>query len=164
MSLLDARYALRGFRRNPVFFATAVLSLSLGIGANTAIFSLIDQLLLRPLPVRNPHELVQVMVPGPHYGANWGMNAMSYPMYRDLRDNNQVFSGMFCRFGAALSLGHAGRTERVSGELVSGNYFPVLGVGAAIGRTFTASDDLRAGAHPVAMLSGSPASHEIPPY
>src|SRR5579862_4070104 len=74
-------------------------------------------------------------------------------MYQDFRDKNQVFSGMFCRHGETLSLNFEGRTELVSGELVSGNYFPVLGVGAALGRVFTASDDLIQGGHPLAVLS-----------
>lgn len=149
----DIRYAFRTLTKSPVFCAVAVLSLALGIGANTAIFSLVDQLLLRMLPVKNPQELVLLTARGQHYGSNTGSNSLSYPMYTDIRDGNQVFSGMFARYGLPLSFGLEGRTERVSGELVTGNYFPVLGVTAAAGRLFNASDDLVQGAHPIAVIS-----------
>ena len=149
----DLRFALRTLRKSPVFTTVAVLSLALGIGANTAIFTLLDQILLRLLPVRDPQQLVLLSMKGFHYGSNWGGNALSYPMYHDFSEHNSVFSGMFCRFPYAMSLSFNGRTERVSGELVSGTYFPVLGVGAALGRTFTAEEDRTPGGHPVAMLS-----------
>ncbi|HEX4750423.1 MAG TPA: ABC transporter permease [Bryobacteraceae bacterium] len=152
---LDIRYALRGFVRSPLFTLIAVCSLAFGIGANAAIFSLLDQVILRYLPVKNPGALVQFKMRGQHYGNNWGMNAISYPMYRDFRDHNQVFSGMFCRFPTSTSLGYGNRTERVSAELVSGNYFPVLGVTAAGGRVLTAKDDLFENASPVVVLSYS---------
>src|SRR4051794_216558 len=132
--LSDLRFAFRTFARAPVFTVVAVISLAFGIGANTAIFTLLDQVLLRALPVKSPEQLVLLSWQGSHYGANWGMNSISYPMYRDLRDQNQVFSGMICRFASALSMSVAGQTERVSGELVSGNYFDVLGVQPATGR------------------------------
>ncbi|MFY9728202.1 MAG: ABC transporter permease, partial [Bryobacteraceae bacterium] len=90
---------------------------------------------------------------GHHYGSNNGSNSISYPMYQDFRDKNSVFQGMFCKYGTRLSLTTAGRTELVSAELVSGNYFPVLGVRAAVGRVFTASDDLFQGGHPLVVLS-----------
>lgn len=151
--LSDVRYGLRGFRKAPLFTVIAILSLAFGIGANTAIFSLLDQVILRLLPVKDPQQLVEFKMRGQHYGSNWGMNAISYPMYRDFRDHNQVFSGMFCRFPIEVSLGYGGHTERVGGELVSGNYFPVLGVEPALGRTFTSKDDLFAGAHPIVVLS-----------
>src|SRR5579872_987986 len=149
----DLRYAFRTLRRSPLFAAVAVLSLALGIGANAAIFTLINQLILQLLPVAHPEQLILLTARGQHYGSNTGQNALSYPMYQDFRDKNQVFSGMFCRHGETLSLNFEGRTELVSGELVSGNYFPVLGVGAALGRVFTASDDLIQGGHPLAVLS-----------
>jgi predicted permease len=131
----------------------AVLSLALGIGANTAIFTLLDQVLLRLLPVKDPQELVLLSSRGSHYGNNRGANALSYPMYEDFRDHNTVFSGVMCRFGLPLSLSFNGHTERVSGELVSGTYFQVLGVGAALGRVFTPDDDRIPGGHPLAVLS-----------
>lgn len=151
----DTRYAIRGFIKTPLFTAVAIISLAFGIGANTAIFSLLDQVILRLLPVKNPGQLVEFKMQGQNYGSNWGMNAISYPMYRDFRDHNKVFSGMFCRFPIDASLGYGGHTERADAELVSGNYFPVLGVDATIGRTFTAKDDLFEGAHPVVVLSYS---------
>ncbi len=153
--LQDLRFAFRTLRKSPLFTTVAVFSLALGIGANTAIFSLINQLILRLLPVSHPEELVLLTSRGQHYGSNTGSNAISYPMYQDFRDKNQVFSGMFCRYGTTMSLSAEGHTELVSGELVSGNYFPVLGVGAALGRIFTASDDLYQGSHPLAVLSYS---------
>ena len=151
--LNDLRYALRTLKKSPVFVLVAVVSLALGIGANTAIFTLTDQILLRLLPVKEPDRLILLTMRGMHYGSNWGGNALSYPMYSDFRDNNQVFDGMFCRFPTAASLSFGGQTERVSAELVSGSYFPVLGVGAALGRTFTAEEDRTPGGHPLVMLS-----------
>ena len=151
----DARYGFRMLRRSPLFTLVAVLTLAFGIGANTAIFSLMDQVLLQLLPVKHPEQLVLVAQRGIRFGDSWGDNDISYPMYRDLRDGNQVFSGMFCRFPTSVSLGYGDRTERVDAELVSGSYFPVLGVTAAIGRTLTPDDDRVPGGHPVAMLSHS---------
>ena len=149
----DLRFSLRTLAKSPVFALVAVLSLGLGIGANTAIFSLVNQIILRLLPVQNPQQLVLLNGNGNHYGSNWGGNALSYPMYKDLRDHNQVFSGMFCRFELPLSMSFQGKTERVEGELVSGNYFPVLGVTPAAGRLFNAGDDTTPNANPLAVLS-----------
>jgi predicted permease len=149
----DVRFAIRTLSKSPMFVAVAVFSLSLGIGANTAIFTLIDQLLLRLLPVKDPKQLVLLTGRGNHYGSNNGPNKLSYPMYSDFRDKNGVFQGMFCRDNTEFSLSFQGRTERVSGELVSGNFFPVLGVGAAIGRVFGPNDDLMQGENPYAVLS-----------
>src|SRR5438132_491105 len=118
MIMQDIRYAIRTLTKSPVFCVVAVASLALGIGANTAIFTLINQLLLKMLPVKNPGELVLLTSRGSHYGSNTGGNAMSYLMYTDIRDRNQVFSGMFCRYGESLSFSSEGKTERVSGELV----------------------------------------------
>jgi predicted permease len=148
------RYALRTLGRSPLFTTVAVLSLALGIGANTAVFTLLDQVVLRLLPVRNPQELVLLTWRGgAHYGSNTGSNALSYPLYTDFRDQNQVFSGAMCRFALPLSVGVEGQTERIPGELVSGNYFDLLGVGAAVGRTITPEDDQRSGGQPVVVLS-----------
>ena len=101
----DIQFSLRAFRKAPVFTAVALLSLALGIGANTAIFTLLDQVLLRLMPVKNPQELVLLANKGINYGSNWGDHAMSYPMYRDFKANNAVFSDMFCRFGNQLKPG-----------------------------------------------------------
>jgi predicted permease len=151
----DIQFALRAFRKSPVFTVVALLSLALGIGANTAIFTLLDQVLLRLMPVKNPQQLVLLHMEGFHYGSNWGYNSLSYPMYRDFQDNNSVFSGMFCRRIQDFSFGFQGQTERARGEMVSGTYFPVLGVGSAIGRMFTPDDDRVPGGHPLAILSYS---------
>jgi len=153
-AIRDLKYALRALRRSPGFTAIAVLTLALGIGANTAIFTLLDQILLRLLPVKNPQELVLLTMRGHHYGSNWGGNAISYPMYRDFQDHNQVFSGMFCRFSFVVSLSSSGaQPERVQMELVSGTYFDVLGVTPALGRTFTPDDDRNPGGHPIVVLT-----------
>jgi predicted permease len=149
----DLRFAFRTVRKSPLFSGVAVLSLALGIGANTAIFTLIHQLLLQPLPVNNPEQLVMLAGRGRHYGGNNGPNKLAYPMYQDIRDKNQVFSGMFGAYDTTVSLTTEGKTELIIGEYVSGNYFPVLGIGAAVGRVFTASDDLYQGGHPLAVLS-----------
>jgi predicted permease len=149
----DVGYALRQLRRAPGFTAAAVLSLALGIGANTAIFTLLDQVLLRPLPVKDADRLVLLNWEGPSYSINEGRDVLSYPMYRDIRDGNQVFSGVLARNQAPMGLGYNGQVERVTGEFVSGNYFDVLGVPAAVGRTLTQEDDNAPGAHPVAVLS-----------
>jgi len=151
--LQDLHYALRTFAKSPVFVMVAVFSLALGIGANTAIFTLVNQVLLQRLPVLNPEELVLLKAMGRHYGSNNGRDKLSYPMYTDFRDRNDVFQGMFCRDQKAFNISVEGRTERVSGELVSGNYFPVLGIRAVLGRVFTAQDDLMQGANPSAVLS-----------
>ena len=151
--LQDLRYSLRALRRSPIFLTVAVLSLALGIGANTAIFTLINQLILQRLPVKHPEQLVMLAGRGKHYGGNNGPDRLSYPMYREIRDKNQVFSGMFCTYPATVSATFQGSTELIGADLVSGNYFPVLGVGAAVGRVFNASDDLIQGGHPLAVLS-----------
>jgi predicted permease len=150
----DLRYAVRNLRRSPMFTAVAVLSLALGIGANTAIFTLLDQLMLRLLPVQQPEQLVMIWSTGPHIGNNRGARAASYPMYQDFQKQAQAFSHVFCRFRTPLSLSVSGRTERVEGELVSGNYFQALGVKPALGRLFTPEEDDRVyKGHPVVVLS-----------
>src|SRR6266542_3187858 len=151
--LQDLRYSLRSLRKSPVFLSVAVLSLALGIGANTAIFTLINQLILQPLPVKNPEQLVMLAGRGKHYGGNNGPDRISYPMYQEIRDKNQVFSGMFGTYPVTVSASFNGATELIGADFVSGNYFPVLGIGAAAGRVFNASDDLIQGGHPLAVLS-----------
>src|ERR1700722_6093837 len=149
----DLRYAARSLLKSPVFSVVAVLSLALGIGANSAVFTLLDQALLRALPVHDPGQLVQLTQIGGVFGSNTGMHAFSYPMYQDFAKQNQVFSGMFCRHNLPFSIGFQGRNERASGEVVSGTYFPVLGVNPALGRLFTPSDDVARDAAPYAVLA-----------
>jgi predicted permease len=149
----DIRYALRTLARTPGFSLIVIVTLGLGIGANTAIFSLMDQVLLRRLPVKDPDSLVQLEGPGPFSGRTMNDRTFSYPMYVDLRDRNDVFEGLVGRFGSAATLTARGQAERVEVELVSGNTFEVLGVAPVLGRSLTPDDDRTPGAHPVVMLS-----------
>ena len=153
----DVRYGLRMLGKNPGFTAIAILTLALGIGANTAIFSILNQVLLRRLPVRNPNELVILKSPGPKRGHVWSdgddSEIFSYPLYKSLAKNTSVFDGVIARYEFAASIASHGQTDRGSGELVSGNYFDVLGVRPALGRVLTLADDDVSGAHPVLVLS-----------
>ncbi len=155
--LQDVRYGLRMLAKNPGFTFIAILTLALGIGANTAIFSLLNQVLLRRLPVRNPSELVVLKSPGPKRGHVWSdgddSEIFSYPVYKGLAKNSTVFDGVLARFQFAASIASHGETERGSGELVSGDYFEVLGVRPALGRVLSPADDDVQGAHPVLVLS-----------
>jgi predicted permease len=154
----DVKYALRTLRKSPGFSVVAVTTLALGIGANAAIFALVDRVMLRLLPVRNPRELVLLRSPGPARGHTWSDGddaaSFSFPMYRDLRERATVFSGLAAEYPFAVSLSSAGsETERAAAELASGNYFSVLGVAADVGRTLTPNDDRTPGASPVVVLS-----------
>ena len=150
--LQDLRFAARAFLRRPAFTAVAVLTLALGIGLNTAVFSAVDALLLRPVPgVRSPDELVQLFRSYPG-GFDYGSN--SIPHYRDLRERaSGVFSDVAVWTYASANLSAGGRTERIMAQIVSANFFRLYGVGAARGRTFVAEEDAKPGAHPVAVLS-----------
>jgi predicted permease len=150
----DAAYGFRTLRRRRGFAATAMLSLALGIGANTGIFSLVDQLLLRVLPVREPDRLVLVewrgpSVPSVQYGDG---SELSYPLCRDLAQQ-RFFEGVLCRSSGIVHLSTGGPYERMRAEIVSGSYFRVLGVPATAGRLIDASDDVTPGNHPVVVLS-----------
>lgn len=153
----DLRYGMKMLVKSPVFTIAAVLTLALGIGANTAIFSLTDQILLRRLPVPNPEKLVVFRSPGPNRGSitsdSDSAESFSYLLYKDLRDRSTVFDGVLARFAIPLSIAGGGQTERANGELVSGNYFETLRVPSAMGRVFTQDDDRVPGAHPVIVLS-----------
>ncbi len=141
----DIRAALRGFIQSPLFTVVAVASLALGIGANSAIFSLIDQVILKTLPVERPGELVQLIQSGSHYGSNSGPRMNSYPMYKDFRDQSPMHAGMIARREISMSLTDEGVSERTGGELISGNYFEVLGVKAHLGRLISPADDATKG-------------------
>jgi len=151
----DIRYGVRTLAKNPGFSLVAIATLAIGIGANTAMFSLLDQVVLRLLPVRHPEQLVIVRETGNHYGNSFGPNTISWPMFEDLRDNNQVFSDMFCRFPATVTIGYGDRAAQISAELVSASYFPTLGVKAALGRTIAPDDDAVPDTQPVVVLSFS---------
>jgi predicted permease len=152
----DLIFAIRTLRRNSMFTIFATLSLALGIGATTAIFSLMDQVLIRMLPVRDPGRLVLLhreYQPDGSASSDNFESVFSYPMYRDLRDRDPAFRGVVARATSRVALSHRGVTQAASAELVSGNFFEVLGVGSIAGRVFTSEDDRNAGAHPVAVLS-----------
>src|ERR1044072_8618776 len=148
--LQDIRFGFRQLVRKPGFAALAVISMALGIGANTSIFSLIDTAVLRPLAVQDPSQLVEV------YGtANKGadITIQSYPNYKDYRDRNTVFSGLAVYRVNVASLTINNSSQRVWGYLVSGNYFDVLGVKPMLGRAFSPEEDQTPDSHPVAVIS-----------
>jgi predicted permease len=150
--LQDLRYGARMLLKKPGFTLIGVVTLALGIGANTAIFSLVNATLLRQLPVSDPEELVYLFTGNPDNP----FNVSSYPDYAELRDQNQVFTGLLCAGGIAASLNTddaAAQAETVTGLVVSGNYFDLLGVNAEVGRTFSADEDQTPGAHPVVVIS-----------
>ena len=152
----DLRFAFRTLRRSPGLTFVAVLSLALGIGANTAIFSLLYQVLLRSVPVKDPNALVLLQSNDVNYGWTRKDNnntVFSYPMYLQLRDRNQAFSGLLARSSFAATIAYHGDAARATSEVVTGNAFSVLGVGAALGRTLLPSDDANPGQDPVIVLS-----------
>ncbi len=147
----DLRYALRMLRKNPGFSLIVITTLALGIGANAAMFSLTDRVLLQRLPVSNPDQLTVIATSD---GSESSPNqSFSYPMYQDLRDRNDVFSGVIARSGVQMNVSYGDQTERAAAELVSGNFFDVLGVRPWAGRLLTQEDDRNPGAHPVAVIS-----------
>src|SRR4029077_5321225 len=153
-SVSDFRLALRGLRRNPLFATVAIVSLALGIGANTAIFTLIDQILLRKLPVKAPDELVMLHQDANNMGSNMGTRKNSYPLYQDLQKKAEPFSEVLCRRLIDASISVDNLTERVQAEMVSGNYFSLLGVAPAAGRVFNwQEDDQVSRGNPVVVLS-----------
>jgi predicted permease len=153
MLIQDLRYAARALRQNPLFTIVATLSLAIGIGANTAIFTLLDQLLLRPLPVPQPHELVQLDLPGPRMGENWGRRTVSYPMYRDVLAGGPSTQSVAAQFSGSASLSTGDRSEIVRATLVSGTWFDTLSLKTTLGRPITPDDDRTVDAHPVVVLS-----------
>jgi predicted permease len=151
--MYDLRFSARAFLRTPAFTITAVLSLMLGIGATTAIYSLVDQVLLHALPVRDAERLVLIDWRGDQVANGFGSwNLMSYPICRDLDQQKQSFEGVFCRALTNVNLSTGGEYHPSTAEIVSGNYFPVLGVGPALGRVLAIDDDTP-NANPVAVLS-----------
>src|SRR5262249_17273507 len=144
----DLRHGLRMMLKNPGFTLIAVLTLALGIGANTAIFTLLDKVLIRPLPVEQPHELVTFVE-----DASGAPAIFSYPLYAELRDRNDVLSGVIAYEQKPFSLSDGSQSERVIGQIVSGNYFTTLGVRPALGRFFLPEEDLTPGTHPVIVIS-----------
>ncbi len=153
----DIRYGFRMLSRNPGFTAVAVLIMALGIGANTSVFSVFDRVILQLLPVENPRELVLMEIDGPQApgmaNSDNHCTVYSYPQYRDFRERAEVFSGMLARTSVPLVFAHGSEAHRATGELVSGNFFNILGIRAIRGRLFSDEDDRREGGHPVAVIS-----------
>ena len=157
----DLRYALRQLRKSPGFSITVIVTLALGIGANAAVFTLFDQVLLRMLPVQKPQELVRFEWNGAFNGSMSSFggdskdhhNYFSYPMYKDLRDQNQVFSGVLAADKAQVGISWHNQAESDDAEVVSGNYFQILGLNPAVGRLFTPRMTPRKDSNPVTVLS-----------
>jgi predicted permease len=156
----DLKLAFRTLFKTPFVTVVAILSLALGIGANAAIFSLFNQMLLQSLPVNDPGRLVNFAAPGPQQGSNSCNDAgdctevFSYPMFRDLEKANTAFAGIAAHRGFSINVAMPGQTPlNGQGMYVSGSYFPVLGVQPALGRLFNKSDDVTIGGHYVAVLS-----------
>jgi predicted permease len=147
----DLRFGFRRLIKTPGFAVIAILSLALGIGANTAVFSLVNMILFRPLPVASPQEVISVSA----VGKDGAMAAFSYPNYLDFRDRNQVLSGLLVSRFVGVSLSRSGNNEKLWGNLVSGNYFDMLGVKPALGRTFLPEEDKTRLSHPVVVISHS---------
>jgi predicted permease len=153
----DIRYAVRQLRKAPGFTLTVIITLALGIGANTAVFTLFDQVLLRMLPVERPKELVRFEWTGGFSGwaSSFGgdtSNYFSYPMYKDLRDHNQIFQSMLAADKASVGVSWRNQAEDKDAEVVSGNYFQVLGLKPALGRLLMPQDDTAKNANPVLVL------------
>jgi predicted permease len=150
----DIRYSARSFLRSPSFTATTVLSLALGIGATTAIYSLVNQVVLQALPVHQPERLVLIDWKGDPLCCGMGSyNLMSYPICRDLQLQDRFFEGALCRAATTVNLSTGGEPRPAAAEIVSGSYFQVLGVSAALGRLLGNDDDGTPGANPVVVLS-----------
>jgi putative ABC transport system permease protein len=156
--LQDIRYALRQLRKSPAFTLTVIVTLALGIGANAAVFTLFDQVLLRMLPVERPKELVRFEWTGGFEGSasSFGgdqTNYFSYPMYKDLRDQNQVFESVIATDTAYVGVSWHNQADNENAEMVTGNYFQLLGLKPALGRLLTQQDDTAKNANPVAVIS-----------
>jgi predicted permease len=157
--LQDLGYGVRQFRRSPGLAAVITLSLALGIGANTAIFSVINAVMLRMLPVQEPDRLVQIGFQGKHSAGSFVGESFSYPLFRELRQHNEVFTELSAfdywdSVEARLANSDSGAAGgAIEGQLVSANFFSLLGVNAVVGRTFAPDEDQGAGAHPVAVIS-----------
>jgi putative ABC transport system permease protein len=154
----DIRYALRQLRKSPGFTLTVIVTLALGLGANAAVFTLFDQVLLRMLPVERPRELVRFVWTGGFSGSGSSFggdinNYFSYPMYKDLRDQNQVFAGMLAAEKTSVGLSWHNQAENKDAEIVTGNYFQLLGLKPTLGRLLTPQDDTAKNANPVVVLS-----------
>jgi predicted permease len=157
-TLNDLRHALRQLRKSPAFALTVIVTLALGIGANAAVFALFDQVLLRMLPVQQPKELVRFVWTGGFSGSASSFggdtnNYFSYPMYKDLRDKNQAFEGMLAADRTGVGVSWHNQAENKDAEVVTGNYFQLLGLKPELGRLLTQQDDTARNSNPVVVLS-----------
>ena len=146
----DLKYGARMLRKNLAFTVIAVLSLGIGVGATTTVFSGVNALLFRPLPVKDPETLLSVHKPNPN---QISFHTISYPDYLDYLERNEVFSDLLAWTEASLSLNTGDQPEPAYGMAVSGNYFPMLGVQPVVGRLFGVDEDRIPGGHPVAVIS-----------
>src|SRR6476659_11237961 len=144
----DLRYGARVLAKSPGFSLIAILTLALGIGANTAIFSVVNGVLLNPLPFRDPHQLVSMFQEIP----NFKNGSISHPNFVDWRKMNTTFAAMAAYRGVGFNLAGGGEPERLHGEMISAGFFEILGVNPVLGRTFTADED-RLGANPTVMIT-----------
>src|SRR6185437_2777098 len=144
----DIRYAFRVLVKSPAFSVIAILTLALGIGANTAIFSVVNGVLLNPLPFHDPHQLVSMFQEIP----NFDNGSISYPNFVDWRRMNQTFAGMAAYRSTGFNLSGNGEPERLHGEMISAGFFEILGVNPLLGRTFSQDED-RLGANPTVMIT-----------
>jgi predicted permease len=151
--LNDLRFALRSLSRTPLFTIVSLVSLALGIGANSAVFTVADQVLLRLLHVKHARDLVLFTTNGPQRGMVFGENMFSYPMFQDFRDYNLVFDGVAARFATPLHMAYGNSSERIQAEIVSGTYFETLGIDTILGRPILPEDDRTPGARPVVVLT-----------
>src|SRR5688500_6626702 len=147
--LKDIRYSVRSLLSRPGFTAIAVITLAVGIGANTAVFSIVNALLFRPRAVAEPERLVELYTGQP----NNPYHASTYPDFLIFREQTEIFSGLAAYHIDQFKLGGAAEVEQVFGEAVSGNYFELLGVNPIKGRTFLPEEDQTPGTHPVAVIS-----------
>jgi len=146
----DLKFGVRSLLKNPAFTAVAVITLALGIGVNSTVFSIVNAYLFQPLPVKDPDQLVALGTKDNTFEVPY---EVSYPNYEDLRDRTEVFSGVIAFHNAVFNLAADGQPERAWAEFVTGNYFSMLGVDAVLGRTFTAEESRVPGAEPVIVLS-----------
>ena len=156
--MTQLRVAFRSLRRTPLVSAVAVLSLALGMGANAAIFSIYERVLLRPLPVPEPERLVNLLSPGPKMGSTSSgtpgdVDAIwSYPLFRDLERAGLPFTGLAAEVSFGANLAYGGNNVSGTGAVVSGGYFETLGLRPALGRLFGPDDDRHPGGHPLVVL------------
>src|SRR5262249_7873233 len=149
----DIRYGIRMLAKSPAFAIVAILSLALGVGANTTIFTLVNAVFFKPMPVAEPSQLMAVFGTDEKNTGNFlDFMPVSYPNFCDYRDQNHVFSGTASFTGVGMSLSGTGEPEQIGGMMVTGNYFDLLGVKAAVGRTFLPEEDVTPGANPVVVL------------